>query len=747
MVLLRNYTSTGVSSLRLSKGKLVYDATQNLVLFCDGSVYKQIGVKPFTYGVGEASTVLSLDASSNVSGINAISCTSLTVNGVAITGNSTPSELTGITPGIASASKAVVLNSSLGVSGLGAISCSSLTVNGVAITSGGGSSTELTGVTAGTAAANKAVVLNSSKNISGMGNISCSGLTITGSGTTIYIGDYAVGPSVLANLWGITPGTASASKAVVLNSSLGVSGLGAISCSSLTVNGVSITTNGGGSTLNGASTLTVGKLILNTTTISLPQNHLQSDTANNGLWFSLPGNSITVNITSNDRRPDYCSIVSFGQYYYNASISSQWAKVFSTFLIEGPPIQTTNFQIWNPLSFHVAKGRAWIGDVATITNYPTVDMRDVSQLNINGSSGADCTSNHLSPLRIINTTAAAGTGTTTPMLGMGMMAHPNDTNTKCGYIQVSEGSAYNPRPLLINQMSEPAGNVSIGSLSYVPQTQLEIGGGGNMRLINKTSGLRTPTTGSGLEFYCSNSIGNIIAGVRTSGTISARHALNFNDFMTLSNNGRLGIGTTTPRFPLDITTSNTSPTSFSYMSMSGNTALVSYASDTSGGPTDKLFSYPTTATVETTAPTTVSVYTSGSILCGGAVHIISDYRKKENFDVLTLDYCNSFIEKAKPIAFNYKNNKNSKTFGYVAQELIKNDFDALINIAKDEDIEQYIDDQGYVSPAGWVYNVNSLDIIPILHVALKDSKDKINDLENTVKELQDKINLIMSKLS
>jgi len=64
-------------------------------------------------GTAQASKALVLDSSKNISGINSLSCTSLTVNGTNITsGGGTPAELSGITAGIASASKALVLNAS-----------------------------------------------------------------------------------------------------------------------------------------------------------------------------------------------------------------------------------------------------------------------------------------------------------------------------------------------------------------------------------------------------------------------------------------------------------------------------------------------------------------------------------------------------------------------------------------------------------------------------------------------------------
>lgn len=122
----------------------------------------------------------------------------LTLSGTQIT--ATGNELNrigGVTPGTASASKALVLDSSRNISNINQISCSNLLVNGVQITSGGGGGgsgstpVELTGVTPGTAEASKALVLDSSRNITNINNVTLNKLTIpTNVGNTIAFTDW-----------------------------------------------------------------------------------------------------------------------------------------------------------------------------------------------------------------------------------------------------------------------------------------------------------------------------------------------------------------------------------------------------------------------------------------------------------------------------------------------------------------------------------------------------------------------------
>jgi hypothetical protein len=69
------------------------------------------------------------------------------------------SYLSGVIPGSATSGSALVLDETLSLSGLGSVSCSALTVGGVAV---GTLPSFLTGMTPGTAANNKALVLGAS---------------------------------------------------------------------------------------------------------------------------------------------------------------------------------------------------------------------------------------------------------------------------------------------------------------------------------------------------------------------------------------------------------------------------------------------------------------------------------------------------------------------------------------------------------------------------------------------------------
>ncbi len=180
-------------------------------------------------GVASANKVMTLDGSLNITGINSMSTTSITVGSNALTSTNT-GYLMITTPGIAEASKALVLNSSSQISGISSISTTSLTLNGNII------STEaafISGAQKGTATAGKVLVSDNSNNITGLGSLSLSGLTLAGT---------AITSTMVGYLTNLTAGTASAGQALVTSSpDNNISGLGTVGCSTLILGGNTLT--------------------------------------------------------------------------------------------------------------------------------------------------------------------------------------------------------------------------------------------------------------------------------------------------------------------------------------------------------------------------------------------------------------------------------------------------------------------------------------------------------------------------
>jgi len=131
------------------------------------------------------------------------------------------SYLSGVIPGSATSGSAIVLDETLSLSGLGSISCSALTVGGVAV---GTLPLFLDGITPGAAENNKALVLDGSGAIA-----TISSLTATSLNATIYKQDGAIYDLSLVNRLSLTTlGSAEASKALVLDSTSSARGVASL---------------------------------------------------------------------------------------------------------------------------------------------------------------------------------------------------------------------------------------------------------------------------------------------------------------------------------------------------------------------------------------------------------------------------------------------------------------------------------------------------------------------------------------
>lgn len=138
----------------------------------------------------------------------------------------------------------------------------------------------------------------------------------------------------------------------------------------------------------------------------------------------------------------------------------------------------------------------------------------------------------------------------------------------------------------------------------------------------------------------------------------------------------------------------------------------------------------------TTTPSNVSMKSEGRLLVVGEVDVISDIRTKKDIEILDKDYCVNFVKKINPKKFVYKHEPNGLQFGYIAQDLIKNNFGDLIMVSEDDKMDEYIDEDGFVSEKDKLYTLTRSQVIPILHNAIKELYDKIEKLENELNSLK-----------
>jgi hypothetical protein len=109
-----------------------------------------------------------------------------------------------------------------------------------------------------------------------------------------------------------------------------------------------------------------------------------------------------------------------------------------------------------------------------------------------------------------------------------------------------------------------------------------------------------------------------------------------------------------------------------------------------------------------------SIRALGRILCTQSLDVTSDRRTKKNITSLTEDWCSSFIERTRPVSFNWIDGDQHKSFGYIAQELMQAGFSDLVNIMPDDSAKEEIDADGFISPEGAKFTVTYEHVIPIL---------------------------------
>jgi hypothetical protein len=108
----------------------------------------------------------------------------------------------------------------------------------------------------------------------------------------------------------------------------------------------------------------------------------------------------------------------------------------------------------------------------------------------------------------------------------------------------------------------------------------------------------------------------------------------------------------------------------------------------------------------TTTPSDVSIRSEGRILVNGEVDVISDIRTKTNINPLDKDYCINFIKNVNPKTFSYKKNPNGLEFGYIAQDLMKNGFGELVMVSTADELDEYIDEDGFISEKDKLYTLS-----------------------------------------
>ena len=563
-----------------------------------------------------------------------------------------------------------------------------------------------TSITEGGAIAQKAVVLNSSKDITGLGYVSGATINATTlvSGTGCDFGSYKLNnvSADVSTLTSLTLGNFAPSKAMTLNSSA----IGKFILGSTTSNSIEFY---GGTSFKervfmfrdsddeGLTIATKAQTIQKCS----PLLHLYSGYDQTGVTGTSSAEYKEV-IRSEHK------LVGFSDNY-----RSGW---FHGYLLGTPAWKSSGF------------------------GYGTQFYTSLEALNIAWNSST--TSSFTSGNNLLLYNNQMSLGTTTPVgtyqLTLGTTSgkqgiYLNSTTGAGIYIKGQFGGATTGRLSL--DIEDNAGNVYEygirGSADSPTGWYWYVAGAYKMvltRATNSRLGINVQNPSAGIEVRNTNTVGRFTDGtcnldiwMNTAGLFGRRCFIgpsssddmtfqtNNTPRMTILSDGWIGIGTETPRYPLEVANTRSG--------QEGNMNYYYYLGPgSSNGST-------------TTTPVNISIRSLGRLLINSEIDVISDFRKKENIELLNLDYCQRFVETINPKIYNYKNDPNGRHFGYIAQDLIKNQFSELIMVEVDNTSEEYIDEDGFISEANRTYTLSRSQIIAILHNVIKSNVNKIKNLD------------------
>ncbi len=702
-----NITSIGTLTSITTSGSLTMGATT----ISEAEIGVLDGVTP---GTVTASKAIVVDSSSDITGINSLTATeltgtlqtaaqanitsvgtltSITTSGSLTMGTTVISEaeigvLDSVTPGTADASKALVLDSSSDITGINSLTATELTgtlqtaaqanITSVgtltSITTSGAltmgttviSEAEigvLDSVTPGTVSASKAIVVDSNKDISSFRNLTATNLTgtlqtaaqanITSVGTLTSIttsGALTMGTTIISEaeigvLDGVTPGTADASKALVLDSSSDISGINSLSASELT---------GTIQTASQPNITSVETLNIN---------------SHDGVTQGLSLNDILITATATEL--NYVDVVQ------GAASASKALVLDSSLDISGI----------NSLSASELTGTLQTAAQANITSVGT--------------------------LTSITTSGSLTMGTTTI------------SEAEIGVLDgVTPGTATASKAIVVDSNKDISSfrNLTATNLTGTLQTAAQ---------ANITSvGTLTSITTSGTLTMGSTVISEAEIGVLnavTPGTASASKALVLDSSSDISGINSLGasvlaIGTpANSDLPVEIGfTSYQFTGEYAYNNEANAHGIVN-AGD---GPVANY-----------------SLRADGRIMAVGEIQLTSDRRMKKNITNIDISMAKLFILNSQPVRFNWKSGDKIPELGWIAQDVLKlgNGLEELVTVVPQPGLEEIVDDDGFINPANAKFTLATGKVTPLLTLAAKDLYEQNSIKDKKIASLEERL--------
>lgn len=626
----------------------------------------------------------------NVGG--SINATSYTLNGTAFD----PTFISGVTPGTASASKALVLDSSNGVTGLGLVTIVR-DGQGFRHYSGTSAVSLVSFVTDASALAYLGTNTNhplsfmtnniARVNIGSTGNVGIGAtadtfkLSVTGSlnATSYNLNGTTFDPTLII---GITAGAASASKAVILDGSKNVTGIGSLTATTLigaigTASQTNITTVGTLASLNTSGTI-LTTINNNTTTISSYQTWTNSLTTAMTVSLSMDNSSPVFGTSSNHKfrlqanGTDAVFIQSSGNVSIGSDVNTYKLSVAGSL---NATSYSLNGSAFDPtLITGITAGTASASKAVILSS--NKDITDIGSVTIvrdgQGIRHYSGTGNVrlISFLNDASSVAYFGTSTNYPLLLM---------SNNVSRIHISE-----------------TGNVAIGSNS-VGTYKLNVNG-----TVNSTEYY---LNGSLLDFSSSAYLSGI-----TPGTAVASKALITDTSIAISGMGNLKFGSSGRPF-----VEGSELGGGSYIGNWGASDRWGIGQHTSGSiAAIRIGGCNTDGSWNTTYP----------VIYSGSFSAMSDYRLKFNYRDIPFGL--ETVNKLKPLMYDMVYDDRTDQLGFIAHE-VQEVIPSVVAGVKDE-----VDKNGNQMHQSIQY----VGLIPVAIKAIQELSAKVNKLENIIIQLK-----------
>ncbi len=594
----------------------------------------------------------------------------------------------------------------------------SLYLSGTQITASATEINTVAGVTAGTITASKHIVVDANKDISGFRNITVTG---TISGVTTLTATSLAGTLTTAAQTNITSvGTLSSltlAGALSGITTLGASGIVTLSnatASSSVTTGALVVTGGVGvsGTLN-ASTVQMGTLNIGGTNVTASAIELNYNDITT-IGTAEASKTLVLDSSKNISGLNKLSISSTTQDQLNITNSSTSGNCNIKFNSD-----TKSWELGSRGSASSPANAFYLYDNTAGAMRLYVDTNGNlgvgnTATSLAGRIDMGATSSDRSLLIYNNTTSAYGFGANNSLLKI-----YSGTTTGIAFYTGATSSSVGTERMRIDSNgvgigTTPSSTYELNVAGSIYTTAITSGDIASSGVVSSTYSIPFRSTYSSCTAEVQNNGSGIYIGPTTSHFISLQTGNSSRLFINTS--GYVGIGNTSPSCPLDVTT---------YANMSTGSGYAYWNSGNSSG----------------TAGTTTQTFSarfSYRILVGGEVDVVSDYRLKKNIVDLTIEECKLFIEKTKPVKFKFKNDDSSTHYGYIAQDIYKAGFPDLIAIGPENGLEEIIEDDGFINPKDQAFTLSLEQIIPILALNIKCIYEEKSKLENEVQELKNK---------